>query len=143
MSGAQSLATDFFEALNRGQRDGALALFGPEALFDIVPARVKGPVESQGRQFVQGLLAAFPDLWIQVRSLSAGDGFAVAEVKMEGTQAADFLGILNQEKHVDLDQAWMFWAKGGRLSAVRAYWCQNQLYRRLAVKRLDQISILG
>jgi hypothetical protein len=25
---------------------------------------------------------------------------------------------------------------------VQAYWCQNQLYRRLAVKRLDHVAIV-
>jgi hypothetical protein len=67
----------------------------------------------------------------------------VVEVKLEGTQAAAFLGVLNQEKHVDVDQAWLVHAAQGKIAGLRAYWCQNQLYRRLAVKRLDRISILG
>jgi hypothetical protein len=50
---------------------------------------------------------------------------------------------VNQEKYVDLDQGWMVWAERGRITRIRAYWCQNQLLRRMAVKRLDQISITG
>jgi ketosteroid isomerase-like protein len=73
--------------------------------------------------------------------MEAGD-VVVLEVTMEGTQATDFLGIVNQEKHVDVDQAWMVWVREGRVRGLRAYWCQNQLYRRLAVKRLDRVSIL-
>ena len=61
---------------------------------------------------------------------------------MEGTQAADYLGAINQEKHLDVDQAWRFTVAGDRITGVDAYWCQNQLYRRLAVKRLDQISLV-
>jgi hypothetical protein len=30
---------------------------------------------------------------------------------------------------------------GGAITQVTAYWCQQQLYRRLAVKRFDQIAI--
>jgi hypothetical protein len=32
-------------------------------------------------------------------------------------------------------------AADDRISAVTAYWDQNQLYRRLGVKRLDKITI--
>jgi hypothetical protein len=30
---------------------------------------------------------------------------------------------------------------GGVITVVSAYWCQQQLYRRLAVKRFDAIAI--
>jgi hypothetical protein len=32
-------------------------------------------------------------------------------------------------------------AGDGLITEVTAYWCQAQLYRRLAVKRYDQIAI--
>jgi hypothetical protein len=48
---------------------------------------------------------------------------------------------INQEKHLDIDQAWRFVTGGGLITEVTAYWCQAQLYRRLAVKRYDQITI--
>jgi ketosteroid isomerase-like protein len=138
-----NLAQRFFERLNQRDGDAALGLFDPEGSFEMVPTGVCGTVAAEGRRFVAALLEAFPDLWMQTRSVMGTEDFAVVEIKMEGTQAADFLGILNQEKHLDVDQAWMFWAAGGKLTGVRAYWCQNQLYRRLAVKRLDRVSILG
>jgi hypothetical protein len=31
---------------------------------------------------------------------------------------------------------------GESISAVTVYWCQNQLLRRLAVKRTDQVAIV-
>lgn len=142
MTDAKALAGSWFEHLQRGEVSAALALCATDASIDIVPAQITGSARAEGGRFVQGLARAFPDLLFHVRSLTGTAALAIAEVTMEGTQAADFLGILNQDKHVDLDQAWMFWARDRRLSAVRAYWCQNQLYRRLAVKRLDRISIL-
>jgi len=33
-------------------------------------------------------------------------------------------------------------ARDGRIVAIDAYWCQQQLYRRLGVKRFDQIAIV-
>jgi ketosteroid isomerase-like protein len=141
--GPKELALAFFDALNRHDPESACGLLAGDGFVDIVPARIKGTTAREGRRFVRGLMAAFPDLWIQVRSTMATPEMAVVEVKMEGTQARDFLGILNQEKHLDLDQAWMVWGADGRITGLRAYFCQNQLYRRLAVKRLDRICILG
>ena len=86
---------------------------------------------------------AFPDLLVRVRRLFVtADNTAVAEITIDGTQADNFLAVANQEKQVDLDQAWMLtFTPDDRISAVIAYWDQNQLYRRLGVKRLDQITI--
>ena len=64
-----------------------------------------------------------------------------ALVKTEGTQSADYAGAINQEKHLDIDQAWRFVISNGLITDVTAYWCQAQLYRRLAVKRYDEIAI--
>lgn len=141
--GARELMHRCLGFLNEGNSHAALELFEPQAAVDIVPVRLRGTAANEGRRFIEELVRAFPDLLIQVRSSMGSSEFAVAEIKLEGTQAADFLGILNQEKHVDLDQAWMIWVADGRIVKLRAYWCQNQLYRRLAVKRLDRISILG
>lgn len=141
--GAKDLAARFFARLNQADARGALALMSPDCSVDIVPEPHTGRADDAGRRFFEALVVAFPDLLIQVRSIMGTAELAVIEVKMEGTQATDFLGILNQEKHLDVDQAWMIWARDGMITGVRAYWCQNQLYRRLAVKRLDRISILG
>jgi len=63
------------------------------------------------------------------------------QVTIEGTQAADFFGIINQEKFMDLDQVWFLHVTDGAIDRIKAYWCQNQLYRRLGVKRLDHVTI--
>ena len=50
--------------------------------------------------------------------------------------------MTNQEKHFDLDQGWLLEVTAEDLiGGVTAYWDQNQVYRRLAVKRLDKITI--
>ena len=141
--GARALARAFFEALGRRDAQAALALCAPDASVEIVPAGLTGTAALEGRRFFEALVTAFPDLLMGVRAVVGTAELAVVELKLEGTQAADFLGVLNQEKHVDVDQAWMIWAARGKIVGLRAYWCQNQLYRRLAVKRLDRISILG
>jgi steroid delta-isomerase-like uncharacterized protein len=140
-AGAKETAAAFMTCLNNHDVEGAMALIDPAASFEIVPARIKGSAGDEGAAFVAEVLRAFPDLRITTRSVTGTPGTGVVEITMEGTQAGDFLGIDNQEKHIDVDQAWMFTADNGTITGVKAYWCQNQVYRRLGVKRLDQISI--
>ena len=93
------------------------------------------------RKVLADQLRGFPDLMIGVsRVITTGDVVTVL-FKAEGTQSADYAGAINQEKHLDVDQAWRFVVGGGLITEVTAYWCQAQLYRRLAVKRYDEIAI--
>jgi ketosteroid isomerase-like protein len=137
---AKTLALEFLSALDARDAAAALALVEPSAPVELVPVAA-GTAGSDGRRAIEELVAAFPDLGVRVRSLMGTPARAVAEVTVEGTQGRDFWGIDNQEKHMDVDQAWLFETEGDRITAIRAYWCQNQLYRRLAVKRLDNVSI--
>jgi putative intracellular protease/amidase/predicted ester cyclase len=140
---AQSLALQLCERLQSRDADGASSLIEPDAIVDFGPAGISGSFAQRGARFFRDLIAAFPDLRVTVRSIVADSETAAVEMTVEGTQRADFLGIHNQEKHLDLDQAWVITAADGKITNIRAYWCQNQLYRRLAVNRLDQISITG
>ena len=129
--------------MQAGDADGILGLMTPEAAVSLVPLSRHGPVAADGAWYLRELSRAFPDLLVRVRRLFVtGDDTAVAEITIDGTQAGDFLAVVNTEKHVDLDQAWLLTVTpDDRISAVTAYWDQNQLYRRLGVKRLDQVTI--
>ena len=136
------VARNFFARMDARDTSGTLALVTPHASVTLVPLNLQGDAEEVGRQYFEQLTSAFPDLSVRVRRLFAGnDGTAVAEVTIEGTQAADFFGIINQEKFMDLDQVWFLHVTDGAIDRIKAYWCQNRLYRRLAVKRLDHVTI--
>jgi steroid delta-isomerase-like uncharacterized protein len=140
---ARSLAEKFFGHLEAGEVDEILGMVAPDATVSLVPLNRHGPMAADGACYLRELARAFPDLLVQVRRLFVtGDNTAVAEITIRGTQAGDFLAVANQEKQFDLDQAWMLRVTpDDRISAVIAYWDQNQLYRRLGVKRLDKITI--
>jgi predicted ester cyclase len=140
---ADSLAGKFFDRLQAGAAGDILGLMTPDATVSLVPLNRHGPMATDGAAYLQELTRAFPDLVVYVRRLFVtGDNTAVAEITIDGTQAGDFLGVAHQEKHVELDQAWLLTVTPeDRISAVIAYWDQNQLYRRLGVKRLDKITI--
>ena len=140
---ARSVAREFFGHMETGAVDKIISMTAPDATVVLAPLEMRGPMAAEGAQYLRELAGAFPDLLIRVRRLFVTtDNTAVAEITIDGTQAADFLGVDNQEKHFDLDQAWLLEVTpDDRIRAVTAYWDQNQLYRRLGVKRLDKITI--
>ena len=132
----------FLDAFARRDVDAAMALVDSQAAVTVHPFGIDTRGADALRAVLADLVRAFPDLMISVsRVITTGD-VVTALFKAEGTQAAGYAGAINQEKHLDLDEAWRFTVTGGAITAVSAYWCQQQLYRRLAVKRFDQIAIV-
>ena len=131
----------FLDAFARRDAAGALALVSPQAEVTVHPLGIGGRGPGALGVVLDDLIRAFPDLLVTTgRVITTGDVVTVL-VKVEGTQAADYAGAINQEKHLDIDQAWRFTVTGGVITGVSAYWCQQQVYRRLAVKRFDAIAI--
>ncbi len=139
---ARELAQTFFARMDAGDVEGTLALIAPEAAVTLIPLQMQGSANEVGRDYFQQLAHSFPNLQVHLRRLFVGnDNTAVAEITIEGNQAADFFGILNQEKLMDIEQVWLLHVGDGVIDRIKAYWCQNRLYRRLGVKRLDHITI--
>ena len=73
----------------------------------------------------------------RIKMLTGGD-VVTAQFKADGTQAAGYAGAINQEKHLDIDQAWRFTVTG---VAVACDWFK--LTPRQYADRLDkQVSAL-
>lgn len=140
---ARIVAERFFGYMAAGEVDAILGMATPDATASLVPLTRRGTMADVGGHYLRELARSFPDLVVRVRRLFVTTGdIAVAEINIDGTQADDFLAVVNQDKHFDLDQAWMLTVTpSDRIGAVTAYWDQNQLYRRLGVKRLDTITI--
>jgi steroid delta-isomerase-like uncharacterized protein len=133
--------TRFFGALADRDTDTAVALAAPDVAVAVYPLRVEGTSAAILEQVLKDLVRGFPDLLITVSRVIVTGDVVTALFKAEGTQAADYAGAINQEKHLDIDEAWRFTVTDGRITQVHAYWCQAQVYRRLAVKRFDEIAI--
>lgn len=140
---ARSVARKFFDHMEAGEVEDIIGMTAPSAVVSLVPLSVSGCMAEAGTSYLRELARAFPDLLLRVRQLFVTtDNTAVAEITISGTQAADFLGVDNQEKPFDLDQAWLLAVTlEGLIGAVTAYWDQNQVYRRLGVQRLDKVTI--
>jgi ketosteroid isomerase-like protein len=143
-SDSNNPAADFWRAMGDRDVDAAFARVADDAVVKIPSVGILGTAANEGREFFEATMAAFPDLLLTVqKSFTCADGVTVTELKLEGTQAADYLGAINQEKHLDLDQAWLLRVEDGVVRSITGYWDQNTLYRRLAVRRLDQVAIVA
>jgi steroid delta-isomerase-like uncharacterized protein len=131
----------FLDALVRHDVGAAMALVDSQAAVTVHPFGLHDKGADVLRTVLADLERAFPDLMVTVsRVIVTGDVVTVL-FKAEGTQSADYAGAINQEKHLDIDQAWRFVVADGLITEVAAYWCQAQLYRRLAVKHYDEVAI--
>jgi steroid delta-isomerase-like uncharacterized protein len=131
----------FLDAFGRHDVEAALAVADPQVSVTVHSLGIGGTGADALRKVLADLVRAFPDLLISVSRIVTTGDVVTALVKTEGTQSADYAGAINQEKHLDIDQAWRFVISNGLITDVTAYWCQAQLYRRLAVKRYDEIAI--
>ena len=131
----------FLDAFARRDVDAAMALVDSQVAVTVHPFGLNENGADLLRTVLADLVRTFPDLMITVSRVITTGEVVTALFKAEGTQSADYAGAINQEKHLDIDQAWRFVITGGLITAVDAYWCQAQLYRRLAVKRYDEIAI--
>ena len=134
-------AAAFLDAFARHDVDAAMAVVDPRVSVTVHPLGIYAQNADALRKILADVLHAFPDLLISVDRVITTADVVTALFKAEGTQAAGYAGAINTEKHLDIDQAWRFVIAGGLITEVAAYWCQAQLYRRLAVKRYDQIAI--
>jgi predicted ester cyclase len=130
----------FLDALGRHDIDVAMTVVDPRVSVIVHPLAVQGGADAL-RTVITDLVHAFPDLMVGVIRVIATGDVVTALINVEGTQASGYAGTINTEKHLDIDQAWRFVTAGGLINGVAVYWCQAQLYRRLGVKRYDEIAI--
>jgi steroid delta-isomerase-like uncharacterized protein len=142
-AGPAATTKTFLDALAEHDVAAAVGLTDPQVAVVVHPLGVRATGRAALQTVLTDLVTAFPDLLLTVRRVIVTGDVVTALLRVEGTQAAAYAGVVNQEKHIDLDQAWRFVIDDGVITAVSAYWCQQQLYRRLAVKRFDQVAIVG
>lgn len=138
----RDVVSGVFAALDARDLDGVSARLAGSVTADIPPLGIRNGERNDTVAFFAELLKAFPDLRMTVKRLVVTGDAVTAEVKVEGTQAAGYAGAINQEKHLDVDEAWHLEVSDGLVTAFEAFWCQQQLLRRLGVKRFDRVALV-
>lgn len=89
----KALTLLIFDTFNTRDAAATASLFAPEAILDDVaaPRQARGPAQIAG--IYAGMLAAFPDLQVQVERLIGEGDTVVAEWTLRGTHQGPLLGI--------------------------------------------------
>jgi predicted ester cyclase len=79
-----------------------------------------------------GFLASFPDLHIEPGVLRHGDDHVFVEVRVTGTQQAEFAGIPATGRATDTRMACLYEFEGDQLVCERVYLDMAEVTRQLA-----------
>ena len=99
---------DFLTSLTNADVDAALAAVADDVRVTIHGLGVRANGIESIRQALADMVTAFPNLRVTTKRVLRTGDVVTAELKVEGTQAADYAGAINQEKHLDLDEAWTY-----------------------------------
>ena len=112
--------------------------------IDVVPLGIKGASSSKAKEYFEALFASFPDLEVEVVSqVTAGDN-ALLDVVVTGTPAEPYLDIaIRDGKTLKSRQAWRIEAAGDTVSALRIYFCTNELKWSLGANKTYAEAIAG
>jgi len=118
----------------------AIAVVDPQISEPFTRSASAAPARDVLRNVLADLVRAFPDLLISVsRVITTGD-VVTALSRSKGRRPPSIAGAINQGSTWTSIKAWRFVVGDGLITEVTAYWCQAKLYRRLAVKRYDEIA---
>ena len=142
-SSSVEVARSFFSAYDQHEVEWMVEACTEDAELQYVPMgrHGQGPVRAVGKQFWSGLIDAFPDLHVTVKSAFGDDQNAAAEVTIGGTQHKNFLDIPNQSKHYELLHAFLLRLNDeGKITRVTAYWDNLDFYSQLGVEPLRKAA---
>ncbi|MCK2239042.1 MULTISPECIES: ester cyclase [unclassified Crossiella] len=145
---ACTLAKAFFAAFARHDTEAMVALCGTRARLDYpafeIPGKTRvlradGHVRTIGRPLWSGLIMAFPDLTVDLRSLvSDHTANVAAKVVLAGTQKLPWGNIPCQGRSFESRQLFILrMAADGLIGAVTAYWCNSDLGRQLGYHEVN------
>lgn len=104
-------AIEFFSAYQDLEVDRMIGLCDPEGEIHFLPLGEggKGKINELGKNLWLSLMDSFPDLDNTVTSTRADEaGNVVCGVKIFGTQAKDFAGIVSKKKKFESDHIFIF-----------------------------------
>jgi len=98
-----------------------------------------GKVRTIGRPVWTGLLHSFPDLTNEVTAVSVNDGgYAIAEVTIQGTQAATWASLSNRGQSFTAPHLFVIHVgPDGLIDSIAGYWDNASVHRQLGHAEVD------
>lgn len=127
---------EHIDAENQHEPERVAATFSSDrASYDVPSMGEAGhPADADAvRAMWEGLITAFPDIHIEPGPLYHGDAHVFVEVRMTGTQRADFAGIPATGRSFDARVACLYEFEGDQLVCERVYFDFAGILRQLGV----------
>lgn len=132
----EATVREHIDAENRHDPDGVVATFSPaRASYDVPALGEAGqPTDAQAvRAMWAGLITAFPDVHIEPGPFYHGDTHVFVEIRMTGTQQADFAGIPATGRSFEARMACLYEFEQDQLVCERVYFDFAGILRQLGV----------
>ncbi len=137
------LVADHVRLENLHNLDGVLDTFGPDARYDDEPWDDHRVGRDQVHLYYEQMLAAAPDLQIEVRRQYATDDAVILEVTISGTQTGAWRGLPATGKSFSFPLCGFFtFDRENKLLGEKIYYDRATVLRQLGVFR-EPTSVLG
>jgi steroid delta-isomerase-like uncharacterized protein len=143
MASPLAIAQTYFEAWNRRDAAAVMATFAEGGTYadPATPGPLSGPAIGA---YVEGLVAAFPDLSFDIMSAAEhNSGLVAAEWLMKGTNTGSFMGLPPTGKSFALPGADFVRVEGDKICSVQGYFDGGALPRALGLDVIVQPKSIG
>lgn len=138
-----ALVAEHVRCENAHDLNGVIQTFGDSARYDDEPWDAHYEGRDQVQQFYSQLMAALPDLSIEIVRQHVSDEAIVLEVIIRGTQHGPWRGLPATGRSVEIPLCGVYtFSADDRLAGERIYYDRALVLRQLGVFREPQ-SILG
>jgi len=138
-----ALVAEHVRCENAHDLNGVIETFGDSARYDDEPWDAHYEGRDQVRQFYSQLMAALPDLSIEIVRQHVNEETIILEVIIRGTQCAPWRGLPATGRRVEIPLCGVYtFSSDDRLAGERIYYDRALVLRQLGVFREPQ-SVLG
>jgi steroid delta-isomerase-like uncharacterized protein len=139
----QALVEEHVRYENAHDLDGVLTTFGDTARYDDEPWNMHYQGRDQVREFYSQLMAALPDLSIEIVRRHISEETIVLEVMIRGTQLGSWRGLPATGKKVEIPLCGVYtFTADDRLAGEKIYYDRATVLRQLGVLHEPQ-TVLG
>lgn len=126
----EKIAKEFFNAYKNQDIKKAVSLASEEGTFRYIPlgengiGKIKGEKGTTWANIANALIASFPDLTNDVKSISIDNqGNAIVQVFIGGTQEKEILGIPSKGKYYNVEHLFILNINDeGLIEEITCYW---------------------
>lgn len=139
----RKVADDIFEAFNRQDEEGYLALCAEDAIYEdkANPSLPPYVGKEDFKRSLKGWWTAFPDVQVKITHRHIGGDTANYETIAEGTHTGDMEGIPATGKRISLPIMEVIEIRGGLVRKIRAYYNAVTMMEQLGVPPKEYIKV--